>query len=135
MVNDPEAETAPERELPDRPTEGVRPIVRRVLKADQVLAQAKLADVERVWRAALGPLGERSFVRGLRSGVLHVAVDSPACVCEIVGYYERAAMASLRDALPGRGVRRVKYVVVGAKVEDAKVWDAKVWDAKVADTE
>lgn len=115
-MNEPE-EIPPERAWPERESETIRAIVRRVLKADHVRAQAKLADVERVWREAIGALGaealgRETYVRGLRNGVLHIAVASPAALCEIAGYYEKEAVAALRALLPAQGVRRVKYAVL-----------------------
>ena len=116
----------PPYELPRRPSEPLKQVLARVVSADQIKQRARLTDVDRVWREAIACLPAdvarqmdgQTFVRGLRSGALHVGVRSSAALCELKGYREGELLAQLQARLPRRAIRRLRFTVLPQATPD-----------------
>lgn len=94
-----------------RKSEQIDQVLKRVVKQDQIREQAKLADVSAAWLELLGDLGRHTRVQALRSGTLHVAVDSPTALYELRQFHEGRLLEELGKRFPKRVFRRVKAIV------------------------
>jgi hypothetical protein len=111
----------PEYEIIDRPTEALAGIIRRVLRQDQVREQAKLAELDRVFRATLGEYANHAWIKGLRRGVLQIAVNNPSVLYEIRNFMQVELIATLRREAPRYAVQQLRLTLCGSGALDDDV--------------
>ncbi len=73
-------------------------ILAELARASGLSVRPRLARAAAAWPAAAGDICARhSRVTGLKRGVLHVTVDSAACLHEMAGFRKPEILASLKS--------------------------------------
>jgi len=85
-------------------------ILADLARASGLASRSKLSRAAAAWPAAAGQMCARhSRVVGLKRGVLHVTVDSAACLHEMATFRKAEILASLRSAKGCENIHDVKF--------------------------
>lgn len=84
-------------------------ILTKYLKTTALAGRMQLAEVETVWRAALGPAAGHTKLDSLKKGVAVFVVDSSVLLSELNNFRKLELLSHLQSAVHGVFIQDIKF--------------------------